>query len=64
MTNENSPISVQHNALQDLIENIYGLDLKSFLIDAAEIIEGRSDNEELIESLWECSLMLPMKHPA
>ena len=39
MDNQN-PIAVQHNALECLIKDIYGQNLKSFLIDASEIIES------------------------
>ena len=55
-------IVVQHAALEALIKDIYGQNLKSFLIDAAEIVEGLTDNQQLIEGMWECALMLPQDH--
>jgi len=57
-----NPIAIQHAALKALLEDTYGLNLKSFLIDSAEIIEQRSDNQQLIEGMWECALMLPQDH--
>ena len=59
MDNQN-PIALQHAALKILIEDIYGQNIKSFLIDAAEIVEGLTDHQPLIEGLWECAAILPM----
>ena len=56
MENQNQkPIALQHAELKNLLENIYRSDLKSFLTDLAEVIE--SDNQLLIENLWECAAM-------
>ncbi len=53
-------IAIQHAALKALLEDTYGLNIKGFLIDAAEIIESLTDNQQLIEALWECAAILPM----
>ena len=46
----------QHEALEKLINEIYGLDLKAFVSDAAEIIGNYSgENSEMVELLWEAS---------
>lgn len=56
-----NPISKQHQALEQLITEIYKLDLKSFLIDAAEIIGNYSkEDSEMVELLWQCASTLPM----
>ena len=59
MDNQSSQIALQHKALESLIEDTYGLNIKSFLTDVAELVEQRSSNERLIENLWECALMIP-----
>ena len=56
-----NPILAQHEALEKLITEIYKLDLKSFLVDAAEIVGNHSsENSEMVELLWQCASILPM----
>ena len=57
-----NPIALQHAALESLIKDMYGQNIKSFLIDAAEIVEGQTDHQQLIDGLWECALRLPQDH--
>ena len=59
MDNQN-PIVLQHKALVGLIKDTYKLNFKNLLSDLAEIVETESDNQKLIEGMWECALMLPM----
>ena len=61
MDNQN-PIVLQHKALVGLIKDTYKLNFKNLLSDLAEIVETESDNQKLIEGMWECALMLPQDH--
>ena len=58
MDNQN-PIVLQHKAFEGLIKDTYKLNFKNLLSDLAEIVETESDNQKLIENLWECALMIP-----
>ena len=61
MDNQN-PIVLQHKALVGLIKDTYKLNFKNLLSDLAEIVETESDNQKLIEGLWDIASMLPMDH--
>ena len=56
MTTEKYSTTEQHEALEKLIKEIYALDLKAFVSDAAEIVGNYSgENSEMVELLWEAS---------
>ena len=56
MTTEKYSTTEQHEALEKLIKEVYGLDLKAFVSDAAEIVGNYSgENSEMVELLWEAS---------
>ena len=61
MDNQN-PIVLQHKAFEGLIKDTYKLNFKNLLSDLAEIVETESDNQKLIEGLWDIASMLPMDH--
>ena len=57
MTTKKYSTTEQHEALEKLITEIYGLDLKAFVSDTAEIIENHSSKDsEMVELLWEASI--------
>ena len=56
MTTEKYSTTEQYEALERLIKEVYGLDLKAFVSDAAEIVGNYSgENSEMVELLWEAS---------
>ena len=56
MDNQN-PIVLQHKAFEGLIKDTYKLNFKNLLSDLAEIVETESDNQKLIEGLWDIASM-------
>ena len=56
MITEKYSTTEQHEALEKLIKEVYGLDLKAFVSDAAEIVGNYSgEDSEMVELLWEAS---------
>ena len=56
MITEKHSTTEQHEALEKLIKEVYGLDLKAFVSDAAEIVGNYSgENSVMVELLWEAS---------
>jgi hypothetical protein len=46
----------QHEELERVIKEVYGLALKAFISDVAEIVELYSgEDSEMVELLWEAS---------
>ena len=56
MTTKKYSTTEQYDALEKLITEVYGLDLKALVSDTAEIVGNYSgEDSEMVELLWEAS---------